>query len=61
MVFHQKAADELGGNLLGGTGEEGLGEVLGGLGDYRYKVRYFIMPNIRLDLHSTLELQQFIN
>ena len=27
-------ADELGGNLLGGAGEEGLGEVLGGLGGY---------------------------
>ena len=27
-------ADELGGNLLGGAGEEGLGEVLGGRGGY---------------------------
>ena len=26
---HQQAADELGGNLLGGAGEEGVGEVLG--------------------------------
>jgi len=26
------AADELGGNLLGGTGEECLGKVLGGAG-----------------------------
>ena len=32
LVFHQQAADQLGGNLLGGAGEEGLGEVLGGLG-----------------------------
>ena len=31
---YQQAADELGGNLLGGTGEEGLGEVLGGRGGY---------------------------
>ena len=33
---HQQAADDLGGNLFGGAGEEGLGEVLGkrgGLGD----------------------------
>ena len=27
-------ADELGGNLLGGAGEEGLREVLGGRGGY---------------------------
>ena len=27
-------SDELGGDLLGGAGEEGLGEVLGGLGGY---------------------------
>ncbi len=26
LAFHQQAADELGGNLLGGAGEEGLGE-----------------------------------
>jgi hypothetical protein len=32
LPFHQQAADELGGNLLGGAGVEGLGEVLGGLG-----------------------------
>ena len=25
LAFHQQAADELGGNLLGGAGEEGLG------------------------------------
>ena len=34
MAFHQRAADELGGNDLGGAGEEGLGvgwEVLDGL------------------------------
>ena len=34
LAFHQQAADELWGDLLGGTGEEGLGEVLGGLGGY---------------------------
>ena len=34
MAFHQQAADELGGNLLGGQGEEGLREVLGGRGGY---------------------------
>ena len=28
-------ADEVGGNLLGGAAEEGLGEVLGGRGGYR--------------------------
>jgi len=28
LAFHQQAADELGGNLLGGAGEEGWGEVL---------------------------------
>ena len=33
-MFHQQAADELGGNLLGGAGEEGLGEVLGERGGY---------------------------
>ena len=30
----QQAADELGGDDLGGAGEEGLGKVLGGLGAY---------------------------
>ena len=34
--LHQQAADQLGGNLLGGAGEEGLGEVLGGRGGYWY-------------------------
>jgi len=34
LPFHQQAADELGCNLLGGAGEEGLGEVLGGRGGY---------------------------
>ena len=34
LALHQQAADELGGNLLGGAGEEGLGEVLGGRGGY---------------------------
>ena len=33
-MFHQQAADELGGDLLGGQGEEGLREVLGGRGGY---------------------------
>ena len=28
-MLHQQAADEVGGNLLGGAGEELLGEVLG--------------------------------
>ena len=31
-MFYQQAADELGGNLLGAAGEEGLVEVLRGLG-----------------------------
>ena len=34
LALHQQAADELGGNLLGGAVEEGLGEVLGGRGGY---------------------------
>jgi hypothetical protein len=37
LAFHQQAADQLRGNLLGGAGEEGLGEsweVLGGRGGY---------------------------
>jgi glycosyl transferase family 25 len=37
LAFHQQAADELGGNLLGGAGEEALGEgweTLGGRGGY---------------------------
>jgi len=34
LASHQQAADELGGNLLGGAGEEALGEVLGGRGGY---------------------------
>jgi hypothetical protein len=37
LALHQQAADELGGNLLGGAGEEGLGEgweVLGKSGGY---------------------------
>ena len=34
LLFHQQAADELGGDLLGGAGEEGLGEVLRGRGGY---------------------------
>ena len=34
LALHQQAADELGGNLLGGAGEEGLGEVLERRGGY---------------------------
>ena len=34
MALHQKPTVELGGNLLGGAREEGLGEVLGGRGGY---------------------------
>ena len=34
LAFHQQAADELGGNQLSGTAEEGLGQVLGGRGGY---------------------------
>ncbi len=37
LSFHQQAADEVGGNQLGGAGEEGLGEgweVLGGRGGF---------------------------
>ena len=34
LAFHQQAADELGGDLLGGAGEEGLGEGLGERGGY---------------------------
>jgi len=34
-AFHQQAADELGRNLLGGAGEEGLRECWEGLGGYR--------------------------
>ena len=34
LVFHQQATDEVGGNQLGGAGEEGLGEVLGEVGGY---------------------------
>ena len=34
LALHQQAADELGGNLLGGAAEEGLGQVLGGIGGY---------------------------
>jgi hypothetical protein len=32
VAFHQQAADEVGGNLLGGAGEEGLGKHWGDLG-----------------------------
>jgi len=33
LPFHKKAADELGCNLLGGAGEEGLGDCLKVLGE----------------------------
>ena len=32
LAFHQQAADELGGDALGGAGEEVVGEVLVGRG-----------------------------
>ena len=34
LAFHQQAANQLRGDDLGGAGEEGLGEVLGGRGGY---------------------------
>jgi len=34
LAFHQQAADELGGDQLGGAGEEGWGEGLGERGGY---------------------------
>jgi len=34
LAFHQQAADERGGDDLGGAGEEALGEVLGEGGGY---------------------------
>ena len=34
LPLHQQAADELGGNLLGGAAKDGVGEVLGGRGGY---------------------------
>jgi len=34
LAFHQQAANELGGNLLGGAAEEGLREVLSRRGGY---------------------------
>ena len=34
LVFNKQAADQLGGNLLGGASGEGVGEVLGGRGGY---------------------------
>ena len=33
LALHQQAANQVGGDQLGGAGEEGLGEVLGGRGD----------------------------
>jgi len=40
LAFHQQAADELGGDDLGGAGEEGWGEPLGsrGGGERRFRV-----------------------
>jgi len=34
LAFHQQTTDELGGDQLGGAGEEGLGECCEGLGGY---------------------------
>ncbi len=34
LALHQQAADQLGGDLLGGAGEETLGEVLGERGGF---------------------------
>jgi len=34
LAFHQQAANQLGGDELGGAGEERLGEVTGGRGGY---------------------------
>ena len=34
LALHQQAADEVGGDLLRGAAEEGVGEVLGGRGGY---------------------------
>ena len=34
LALHQQAADQIGGDDLGGAGEEGLGEVLDGRGGY---------------------------
>jgi len=54
-AFHQQAADELGRNLLGGAGEEGVGEaleLLGGCGGYylqnlaKKSCRYRAKPQI---------------
>ena len=38
LAFHQQAADEVGGNQLGGAAEEGEGEVLGEIGSYSLSV-----------------------
>ena len=34
LAFHQQAADKLGGDLLGGAGEEAIGEGMGERGGY---------------------------
>ena len=34
LTFHQQASDEVGGDMLGGAGEEGLGERVGKSGGY---------------------------
>ena len=35
LTFHQQASDEVGGDLLGGAAEEGLGKIWEVLGDGR--------------------------
>ena len=39
LALHQQAADQIGGGDLGGAGEEGVGEVLGGRGGYSSGIR----------------------
>ena len=60
MVFHQKAADELGGDDLGGAEEEGAGQVLGERGGYGSgleSIEYFIATIYRwADLAKTFLL-----
>jgi len=43
LALHQQAADQLGGNLLGGAGEEGRGEVLGERPGYGRCLKRFTM------------------
>jgi len=49
LALHQQAADELGGNLLSGVGEEGLGEELGGRGGY--EIVYSLNTEVRRQMH----------